>query len=135
MALFTWDNEFSVGHVTMDNHHKSIFDVINKLHQAMKDGLGEQAIGPIIDELYSVTKFHFDEEEKLMEAAHYSGIGVQKQAHKIFLDSILDAKAKAEAGQGIFAANEVATGSVKWLKDHILVLDKKYESVLGSKAA
>lgn len=39
MPLMTWnDNEFSVNIKELDTHHKRLFDLVNDLHDTMKQG-------------------------------------------------------------------------------------------------
>jgi len=127
MALYEWSEEYSVGIGTMDSHHQKLFDIINKMHDAMKAGDGEDVIAAAINELIDYTKYHFSEEEKIMESINYSGIAGQKAAHKAFIDELLKYKDDIDNGMAIFAVSEISTTAVKWLTDHILVMDKQYE--------
>lgn len=132
MPLFTWDNEYSVGVGSMDAHHKTLFDIMNKLHDAMKSGQAEEKIASTIRELVDYTIYHFAEEEKIMESINYAGIAAQKREHTVFVDKMNEYKEKADAGQAIFTVAEVADTSVRWLREHILGMDKKYESSMKS---
>ncbi len=67
MPLFEWSDDYSVGVAGMDRHHQKIFDMLNRLHAAMLQGKAVDMIGNIIRELLDYTKYHFGEEEKLME--------------------------------------------------------------------
>ncbi|HDN26936.1 MAG TPA: hypothetical protein ENG03_07550 [Thioploca sp.] len=62
MALFDWSDKYSVGVFRMDDHHKQIFDIVNKLHATMKEGKAKEVIGPLMKELIDYTVFHFHEE-------------------------------------------------------------------------
>ncbi len=130
MPLFTWSNEYSVGVGSMDSHHRNLFDIMNKLHDAMKQGQAEDRIAATIRELVDYTVYHFSEEEKIMERINYAGIGAQKREHVMFVDKMNEYKAKADKGQAIFTVAEVADTSVRWLREHILVMDKKYEETM-----
>ncbi|MDH5764450.1 MAG: hemerythrin family protein, partial [Gammaproteobacteria bacterium] len=91
----------------------------------------EKVIATTITELIDYTQWHFDEEEKIMEAINYSGIAGQKAAHKAFIDKLVSFKGDIDKGLAIFAVSEISTTAVKWLTDHILVLDKQYESTMN----
>ena len=88
MPLFEWKKEHSVGVYEMDRHHQKLFDILNRLHDAMKDGKGMQIIAGIVRELLDYTRYHFGEEEKLLEKIGYSGISEQKMAHQKFISQI-----------------------------------------------
>lgn len=133
MPLFEWDNKYSVGNATMDSHHQKIFDILNVIHDAAREGRGEQIIEAQLNELDRYTRYHFDEEEKLMVAANYPGLGAQQQAHKAFLDKIGDYRKEVAAGNAMFVVSSVAVTVKDWLKQHILTMDMQYESYLGNK--
>jgi hemerythrin-like metal-binding protein len=126
MALFNWDDEYSVNVLAMDNHHKKLFDIMNQMHDAMKAGSGEDAVARLINELIDYTKYHFGEEEKMLEQVNYAGIDSQKRAHKAFVDKMLEYKNDSDNGMAIFAVSKVSRTGIEWLKEHILVMDNKY---------
>lgn len=133
MPLFQWANEFSVGVDSMDRHHQRLFDLINKLHDAMKEGKGSTVVSSIITELFDYTKYHFGEEEKLMERINYIGIAEQKAAHKHFVSTIEEYKAKADKGLAAFIGGGISLMLVDWLKNHIGMMDKKYTEAMRAK--
>jgi hemerythrin-like metal-binding protein len=54
---------YSVGVSDMDEHHKKLFDIVSRVHDAVR---GNQAGGPpggLIGELLDYTRYHFGEEE------------------------------------------------------------------------
>lgn len=130
MALFEWEDKYSVGNRTMDAHHLKIFDILNKIHDATKEGRGEQIIESSLNELASYTKYHFDEEDKLMAAANYPHLEAQRQAHIAFLNKIADYQDEVAKGNGLYVVSNVAVTVKDWLKTHILTMDMQYESYL-----
>lgn len=130
MALITWEDRFSVGSPSMDGHHKKLFDILNRMHDAMKAGEAADRIRGLISELLDYTIYHFGEEEKMMEAHGYSGLAEQKHAHQVFIDKIKEFKEEAEGDMAIFVVSKVSTTAMEWLMEHILVMDKKYEDTL-----
>ena len=126
MALFNWNDEFSVNVLAMDNHHKKLFDIMNQMHDSMKAGSSEGVLGGLINELIDYTVYHFGEEEKMLEQVNYSALDSQKRSHKAFVDKMLEYKKEVDEGMAIFAVPKVSRLGVDWLKDHILVMDNKY---------
>ncbi len=131
MALFKWIDDYSVGVSSIDNQHKKLFGIMNKLHDGMKEGIGEKAIGAIIKELLDYTVYHFSEEEKKMESINYAGLPTQLRAHKAFISKIEEYKQEADKGNAIFVCTKVSRTAVDWLKEHILKIDKKYEKAMA----
>ena len=130
MPLFEWDDKYSVSNATMDSHHQKLFDILNVIHDAAREGRGEQIIEPQLNELASYTKYHFDEEERLMAMANYPQLGAQQQAHKAFLAKIAEYQGEVAAGNAIFVVSSVAVTVKDWLKQHILTMDMQYEDYL-----
>ena len=126
MALFNWSDEYSVSVLAMDNHHKKLFDIMNQMHEAMKSGAEEDALTKFITELVDYTKYHFAEEERMLEQVNYSGIDSQKRSHVAFVEKISEFQKQANDGMAIFAVPKVSKLGIDWLKDHIVVMDTKY---------
>ncbi|HAO20901.1 MAG TPA: hemerythrin [Desulfobacteraceae bacterium] len=132
MPLFEWKKEHSVGVYEMDRHHQKLFDILNRLHDAMKDGKGMQIIAGIVRELLDYTRYHFGEEEKLLEKIGYSGISEQKMAHQKFISQIEGYKEQADKGMTAFLSSGVSTLLTDWLRNHIGVMDKRYQSTMNT---
>lgn len=136
MALFNWSNEYSVGAKLMDDHHKQLFDIMNRLYDVMDKGGTEvqSSVVPMLGELIKYTEYHFGEEERLMEQARYSGLSPQRLAHQEFVNKLKEYKDKVtnSPGMAIFVANEASMTASDWLKHHILRMDRAYESSLKS---
>jgi len=130
MALYDWTEDFSVGISTLDGHHRKLFDLMNKLHEAMKEGRSEEVMTGIIKELAAYTIYHFHEEEILMEKANYSGLQLHKAAHREFIAKIEEYKDKIDNGMVIFVVVKLASTVAEWLKQHIMGMDKKYSDAM-----
>ncbi len=126
MPLYKWEDNYSVGVARFDSHHKRLFDIVNNLHDMMKQGQGADIIEKSIRELVDYTNYHLLEEEKTMERIGYSDIVAHKRAHKIFIDQLNDAMKEVDDGKAIFVVIKLSSTIVDWLVNHILVVDKKY---------
>ncbi len=126
MALYKWKDEYSVGVSRFDNHHKKLFNIVNNLHEMMKQGQGADVIEKSIRELVDYTEYHLTEEEKAMERIGYSDIVAHKRAHKVFTDQLHEAMREVDEGKAIFVVIKLSSTIVDWLVNHILVIDKKY---------
>jgi hemerythrin-like metal-binding protein len=133
MPLIQWTPNYSVGVGEMDTHHRKLFDLLNKLHDAMAEGKASSMIEDIINELIDYTKYHFKEEERLMEKIQYAGLKDQKAAHNKFIAAIEGYKAQADRGLKAFLSSGVSTFLKDWLKNHIGVMDKKYQQDMNAK--
>ena len=133
MAIFNWDDEYSVNIFMIDSHHKRLFDIMNRLYDLMADGADDNAIIRIIAELLDYTNYHFAEEEKMMAQFNYPELSSHKQLHKEFITKIEEFQTSAKNGMAIFVAVKVADLGITWLKSHILTVDKRYKTYMDER--
>lgn len=132
MLLLRWDPIYSVGIKEIDNQHMKLIDYINELNTAMGQGKGRDQIGKTIEKLLNYTVTHFQVEEKYFKQYGYPETAQHKTAHDLFVDKIKEFKDQFENGR-ITLTIQVMNFLKEWLKNHILVEDKKYSPFLVSK--
>lgn len=86
MALKTWNSSYSVDVEALDKEHIAIFDMLNKLHDAMGRGESRSVMGQIITDMKNYAVQHFKNEEAYMESVGYPLLKEQQQQHRIFLN-------------------------------------------------
>ena len=129
MALLEWDEKLSVSIKEIDDQHKKLFDIINSLHAAMKQGKGVDVIEKIISELKDYTHYHFSAEETYMEKANYSEIRTHRDCHHEFVNKLEDFQReldKSKYGVSIKVMRFLAD----WLVKHIKDTDQKYSAFI-----
>ncbi len=126
MALIDWTDSMSVGVQLMDDHHKKLFDMFNRLHEAMKAGRGDVVIGNIMVELLEYTRYHFGEEEQMLQRIGYTQMEMHKGLHRKFISDLEGYDADVKKGMAVFAATQLLNSSVAWFRDHVMTIDKGY---------
>jgi len=131
MALFTWNDSYSVKVVQCDEQHKKLFAIINELADAMRMGKGQDVIGKTVGELAQYTRVHFQQEEEMLRKTGYPQLAPHQEMHKKFVADIESLQKQAQSGQN--------TNSVKvlnllrdWLVNHIQKTDKQYSAHLNA---
>lgn len=132
MALFVWSDEYSVNIKVLDDQHKKIVEFINLLHAGMLSNNAKEALGKILKDLVVYTKTHFQEEEKLFLDYGYLQSSVHKAKHVSLIKQVEEIQAKYDAG-ALALSVEVSQFLTDWLKNHILVEDKKYMKFFSDK--
>ncbi|MFO8068021.1 MAG: bacteriohemerythrin [Bacteroidales bacterium] len=127
MALFNWNQSYSVEIDKFDNHHKKIIDLINNLHESMMQGKGKELLGGILNELKDYTQYHFREEELDMAKYGYLEYFDHKQKHKDLIKQLDELIEKNKTGSKEITI-ETFNFIKKWLTDHIKGVDKRYSS-------
>lgn len=125
MPFFEWKDEYSVGVFEIDNQHKKLIALINKLFVSMKQGKANDVLGSIIIELLLYAQTHFRTEEKYFDTFKYKKSAEHKRVHQSFIEEIKKFKANFDSGK-ITLSLEVFSFLKQWLDEHILGEDKKY---------
>ncbi|MCU7835812.1 MAG: bacteriohemerythrin [gamma proteobacterium symbiont of Taylorina sp.] len=124
MAFIDWSDSLSVGYKEMDDDHKNLVGIINKLDDAIIANREFEEIGEILEELLSYTVWHFRHEERLMQTYGYPAFYEHKQEHDE-LTNIALAKSKTFQQGNLDVANDLMPFLKDWLIKHILETDMK----------
>ncbi len=125
MSIMEWNEELDIGVSSMNNQHKKILDLMNKLHDLSASGAGKQELGVAINELADYTVQHFKEEEAYMESIDFPKLTLHKGIHTDLLNKLGKHKEAFEAGDGEIG-EEFFDFLKLWLTAHIKGIDKKY---------
>jgi len=123
--LMPWTDSLKVNVKSIDKQHKRLVDLINDLHQAMRNGKSNEEMGFILDELVDYTNVHFRDEEKLMEDAGYSDLENHKKVHEKLVQQVVDFQKKFHDGNTTISM-EIMEFLKDWLLNHINGTDKQY---------
>ena len=130
MAYFEWENKYSVGHTLMDSHHQKLFDIINRLHEAMLQGQGGSIAQDIIKELIDYTRYHFGEEEKMLADVNYPKLSMHKDLHQKFISDLHEIEHNVTKGVEFLTAIKLLRSTQSWLQDHIMEVDAGYSDLV-----
>ena len=131
MLHIDWDEKYSVNVREIDDQHKDLFLLFNKLQDGVNSGKSredqEQALSDLIDH----TILHFATEEKLMKQFSFIGFVEHKRIHDNLIAEAKELQDKFSQGK-ISLSEEVSVFLSGWLTDHILDMDKKYGPLFQS---
>jgi hemerythrin len=125
MALFTWYKKYSVNNEELDNHHKKLMDIFNRLFVTCTKAENVNCVGPIIVELIEYSNYHFSAEEKYLADIGYKGIDEHKQLHRFFTDKVREMQ-QVENKNDYDLTKDIIVFLGNWLLQHVIVEDKKY---------
>lgn len=120
----------SVGVAILDEDHKRIMNLINKLYAAMQEGGGKEALDDIFHDLLVYISLHFEAEEGLFEQTHYPGADEQKAQHSAMKARVVEEKKKYDLNEKGVLPIEMLLFLKDWWLDHIMNLDRKYATHL-----
>ncbi len=125
--LKPWNASYSVGIKMLDDDHRILISMINKLHQAMIAGKSHSIIAPLIKELQEYTVHHFHNEESHLKKINSPDLEEQKQQHSIFAKRIEEFSSDLENGN-IVLAMKIMPFLNDWLLKHIMNTDMNYST-------
>jgi hemerythrin len=131
MALIQWNDSLSVNVAEVDKQHQKLVQMINDLHEAMRQGKGNAVLGPLVNGLIDYTGTHFKTEERYFARFAYPETEAHKKLHADFVAKVADFQKK-------FAANatglsvDVMSFLSNWLQGHIKGEDKKYTACFNA---
>jgi len=134
MPIMEWDNSLDIGVESMNDEHKQILDLMNKIYDANEAGQSGIHINNLVGRLARVTIDHFRDEEKYMESIGYEGLGTHKIIHQDLLKkyTAFADQIKAHDGQ---VPPEFLSFLKRWLTAHIRGVDIKYGQASNMKKA
>lgn len=108
----------------MDRQHRRLFELVDKLDQAIVEGRTREAVEKIIPELADYTVRHFSDEEKIMEARRSPGLEGHKAIHKAFVAKVGEVAEGLRTGGGVMTS-DLVNFLQDWLVEHIGGTDQK----------
>lgn len=120
-----WEEDLSVGIDELDEHHKELIFLINRLHEAKEKGLGTERLMEIVAELFNYANYHFSAEEALFEEKDYPHALEHCEQHLEFRERLRELRDMVEAGIESAQADLLCFLN-SWWTSHIKVHDKKY---------
>jgi hemerythrin-like metal-binding protein len=125
MQAFVWNSRFETGIASVDEQHRQLVDIVNRVGDVLIDGgATEESISGVFGELARYAQYHFADEERLMAG---SGINpdfaeLHHQHHLQFVEQLTSIwKRRAELGNPA----EILHGFLSsWLTFHILEEDQ-----------
>ena len=125
MDFLAWNEKFSVSVDSIDDQHRKLFGITNRLNESVKTKTSKDAISVLISELEAYTRVHFSAEERIWKSYNYPELVSHKKMHKYFTDEL--ANIKQSFSQDVFSSSPQSLLNFlrDWLIQHILGEDKK----------
>lgn len=123
--MIQWDEKYSVGVQSIDNQHMELFNLLNNLLEAMKQGRAAHVLNSIILDLERYAVNHFKKEEYFFHRFNYADKDKHIEEHQLFTQKITQLKSDLKSGK-ITVTFELFNFLKDWTSHHILEIDKKY---------
>lgn len=122
---FPWKDAYSVQVPEIDEQHKRLVAIINRLQDAMLQGKGRAVIESVLSDLEDYTRTHFTFEEELLAKSGYPKFMAHEAQHSGFIAKLTQLRDEYRSGS-ITMSVQVMEFVRDWLTQHILQDDKAY---------
>jgi hemerythrin len=123
MTLLRWRDSLALNVPAIDNDHKRLFELLNRVRFLEFAGDEPRAVADALSELLLYTQTHFRREERLMELAAYPGLEGHRRAHRKFTGQVAEIVGHFHANPRAFRVHEIYQMLADWLVDHVLGAD------------
>jgi len=129
MAFIDWTDKNMVGIAEVDEQHKELFEMLNRLHASVTGGQERSVLHSVLDNLIEYTVYHFNTEEVLFDACEYPLAQEHKKEHDRLTAQALDLQRELREGSATISF-EVLEFLHDWLMDHTSGLDMEFAQYL-----
>lgn len=135
MALIKWRSSYATGISPMDEQHKKIIELINKLYTILREDKDHETLTAILEDMDSYAIVHLRMEEDLLIKYNYPDTLEHREKHLEYLTAIkeLTTKLDQQDGDKKKLAQEIYKYLRDWWLDHIVEIDTKYGPFLKDK--
>jgi hemerythrin-like metal-binding protein len=128
--LITWSDTLSVGIEQIDNEHKRLLVLLNELNRALDAGVGQGALGGVLEGLVHYASYHFTHEEDLFRRSDYPGYEAHLRQHQILTAKAVEVYTNFQSGEAEVLPSEVLDFLKNWLYHHIMGSDRDFGAYL-----
>lgn len=128
MPLIPWENKFELGINEIDEQHKNMLSIINKLYDMLDDvkSNDQTEIDRIIKEMAEYALYHFATEEKYFELFDYDNKEAHVKIHDQYRTKIEDWQKRYNENKDKAIFFEVSNFLHDWWTWHINNTDREY---------
>lgn len=131
MAYFTWTADMSVGLVRLDDDHKVLISIINRIADNLENGSDPREMAQAFRALVRYTEIHFGREEAVLSSVNYTELSPHMAEHKHFTQDIVEMQSEFEGASDHAARVKVLEYLKAWLINHIMVEDMAYKPYIA----
>ncbi len=123
METIKWTEDLRVDNTEIDEDHRNLFQLLERLRQDARTGLINQETQSIVDALRLYTENHFAREEAFMREIDYPDYARHKAEHERFVSEVCALQSRLARGARTLSLSIEQVLS-DWLRQHVLVHDK-----------
>ena len=122
--MMEWNNGLNLGIDSLDNEHKYLMEIINRLSEALCHDVGEELINETFEEFIKALQEHSKNEEDILKNCNYKDLHEHSRHHHDFINKVKELKIQCSTSiaTGIHT-NDIASTIMDLLLTHIITED------------
>ncbi len=121
--MIKWNDGLNLGVKSVDDEHKELLEIINKLSDAIDSNKTKDTLNNIFNELEEKAIEHFKNEEALLEKCNYPYVKEHHDTHNKFTLQVPELREKLSTLNDKKSAHELISYLINWLFIHIIEED------------
>ncbi|MCW8952186.1 MAG: bacteriohemerythrin, partial [Rhodospirillales bacterium] len=126
MSRIEWVDNFEIGIEILDEDHRQLVDIVNRLSGLLSSAAGNASLGDLIDEAVAYMEGHFTREEAAMAQYCYPDLEKHRAAHEKGLAGMRKLQTEFRGGAALEPAR-VLHFLHNWLINHFLGADAAFK--------
>lgn len=83
-----WDDSYIIGIKAIDNQHKKLFDLVNRLYDVEEGENSKEELRTILYEFNDYMKVHFKDEEEYMASIDFPDLKNHRKIHQKLIENL-----------------------------------------------
>jgi hemerythrin-like metal-binding protein len=129
MALLEWKEEYATGIDDVDDEHKDLIDVINRLHELLLADDAKLTVPAFFARLIDGVSAHFALEERIMGESAYPDREAHRADHERLLDEMRDLVEAFRQAEEVDSV-DLAMRLEPWFSQHFATHDLRLHTTL-----
>ena len=129
MEKIIWDDRFNLQIDEIDQQHRRLVDIMNRLIATEDEKASDEDIADILGAMTNYLGYHFDTEEQLMLDHGYPELESHREEHQTFVTQTAYFIATYRQG-GASLKNDILLFLKEWLVEHIVKSDGAFGDFL-----
>jgi hemerythrin-like metal-binding protein len=129
--MIAWEEKYSVGVQAMDEQHRSVLELLNKMNTALAERASGEKVDGFLSEMAKYAKKHFSAEEELLIKYKFYDLEPHRREHELYVSKMDEFKAKLGSGKDLDLL-ALMDFLIDWWTGHMLGSDKDYRAFLNN---
>jgi hemerythrin-like metal-binding protein len=125
MEKITWDDSFNIQVDVIDQQHRRLVELMNRLIAIQDEKASDDEIAEILGAMTNYLGYHFDTEEQLMIDRGYPELESHREEHQTFVTQTANFIATYRQS-GVSLKSDILLFLKEWLVEHIVKTDAHF---------